>query len=277
MRPYLDLLHDVVANGVRKPTRAVLASTGEPIDAVSVFGRQVRYDLAAGFPLVTTKKVDFDAVFHELRWFLLGRTDVGFLNERGIRIWDAWADEAGDLGPIYGAQWRRWPAGDGGEIDQIADLVAGIRKTAAEPGAAVGRRLVLSAWNVGALSAMRLPPCHVMAVFNVTKGQLSCMLVQRSADCVLGVPYNVASYALLTHLLARSASLGVGTLVHAIADAHVYVNHLPLVAEQLEREPLPPPWLDVVGPVDDPADVGRERVRLIGYAHHPALRGEVAV
>lgn len=277
---YLALLRDVRESGRRVPTRATLMSTGGKVDALAVFGRQVRYDLGTGgFPLLTTKRVDFDAIAHELCWFLAGRSDAAYLRERGVRIWELWADERGSLGRIYGPQWRAWRAPGGGTVDQIARLVAGIRAVAADPTAPEGRRLIVSAWNPGELGEMALPPCHVLAQFHVDAAsrRLSCQFYQRSADLFLGVPFNVTSYALLTHLLAHVCGLGVGELVHAIGDAHVYANHLDAVDEQLARTPLPSPALWLSPEVRDIDDFRRADARVIGYAHHPALRGEVAV
>ncbi|WP_165226610.1 thymidylate synthase [Aquisphaera insulae] len=277
MRAYLDLLRDVRRHGVRKPTRAVLRSTGEKIDALSVFGRQIRFDLADGFPLVTTKKVAFGAIAHELIWFLRGSTNIAYLKEHGVKIWDEWADEDGELGPVYGKQWRSW-CGPGCEpIDQIANVVAGIRAVIADPTASVGRRLVVSAWNPAEIEDMALPPCHTMFQFSVTEGRLSCQLYQRSADLFLGVPFNIASYALLTHLVARVTGLEAGDFIHTFGDAHIYTNHLDQVDEQLAREPLPLPRIEIDPGLRDLESVSREQIRLVGYRSHPALRGEVAV
>jgi thymidylate synthase len=277
MRAYLDLLRDVRQHGVRKPTRAVLRSTGEKIDALSVFGRQVRFDLAEGFPLVTTKKVPFGAIIHELIWFLRGSTNVAYLRENRVTIWDEWADEAGELGPVYGKQWRSWQAPDGRSIDQIANLVAGIEAVKADSTASVGRRLIVSAWNPADIDAMALPPCHTLFQFNVTQGRLSCQLYQRSADLFLGVPFNIASYALLTHLVAQVTGLEPGEFVHTFGDAHIYSNHLEQVDVQLGREPLPLPRLRLDPEIRDLAAVRREQVLLEGYRSHPPLSGEVAV
>jgi thymidylate synthase len=277
MRQYLDLLKEVRESGARKPTRAVLRSTGEKIDALSVFGRLLRFDLSAGFPLVTTKKTAFNAIAHELIWFLRGSTNIAYLREHGVSIWDEWADEDGNLGPVYGKQWRSWDAPDGRTIDQLANVVAGIRAVAADPTASVGRRLIVSAWNPAEIEAMALPPCHTLFQFNVTDGRLSCQLYQRSADLFLGVPFNIASYALLTCLIARATGLEPGDFIHTFGDAHIYTNHLDQVDEQLTRYPLPPPSLEVVGEVGDLARVTRDQIRLVGYRSWPALRGEVAV
>jgi thymidylate synthase len=277
MRAYLELLRDVREHGVRKPTRALLRSTGEKIDALSVFGRQLRFDLADGFPLVTTKKVPFGAIVHELIWFLRGSTNIAYLRENRVTIWDEWADEAGELGPVYGKQWRSWQAPDGRSIDQIANLVAGIEAVKADPTASVGRRLIVSAWNPADIDAMALPPCHTLFQFNVTQGRLSCQLYQRSADLFLGVPFNIASYALLTHLVAQVTGLEPGEFVHTFGDAHIYSNHLEQVDVQLGREPLPLPRLRLDPEIRDLAAVRREQVLLEGYRSHPPLSGEVAV
>jgi thymidylate synthase len=277
MRPYLDLLKDVRENGLRKPTRAVLRSTGAKIDALSVFGRQIRFDLGAGFPLVTTKKTAFNAIAHELIWFLRGSTNIAYLREHDVSIWDEWADEDGELGPVYGKQWRSWQAPDGRSIDQIADLVAGIRAVIADPTASVGRRLIVSAWNPADVAEMALPPCHTLFQFSVAAGRLSCQLYQRSADLFLGVPFNIASYALLTHLTAHVTGLRPGEFIHTFGDAHIYTNHLDQVDEQLTREPLPLPTLEIDPAARDLATVERSQIRLVGYQSWPALRGEVAV
>lgn len=277
MRQYLELLRDVRNHGVHKPTRAVLRSTGEKIDALSVFGRQIRFDLAAGFPLVTTKKVPFGAIVHELIWFLRGSTNIAYLREHGVTIWDEWADEEGNLGPVYGKQWRSWQASDGRAIDQIQNLIDGIRAVLADPTASVGRRLIVSAWNPAEIADMALPPCHTLFQFNVTKGRLSCQLYQRSADLFLGVPFNIASYALLTHLLAGVTRLAPGEFIHTFGDAHIYSNHLAQVDLQLGREPLPPPRLQIDGDVTDLTTVERSQIKLVGYRFHPAITGEVAV
>jgi thymidylate synthase len=277
MRQYLELLRDVREHGVRKPTRAVLRSTGAKIDALSVFGRQVRFDLSEGFPLVTTKKTAFGAIVHELIWFLRGSTNIGYLREHGVTIWDEWADEDGELGPIYGKQWRSWQAPDGRAIDQIAAVAEGVKAVVADPSASVGRRLIVTAWNPAEVAEMALPPCHTLFQFSVAEGKLSCQLYQRSADLFLGVPFNIASYALLTHLVAHVSGLAPGDFIHTFGDAHIYSNHLEQVDEQLGRSPLPLPRLEIDPAVVDLAHVDRDQIRLIGYRSHPALRGEVAV
>jgi thymidylate synthase len=277
MRQFLDLLREVRLQGDRKPTRAVLRSTGQKIDALSVFGRQIRFDLNDGFPLVTTKQVAFNAIVHELIWFLRGSTNIRYLKEHGVTIWDEWADSEGELGPVYGKQWRSWAAPDGRTVDQIVYVLQGIKALKDDPTASVGRRLIVSAWNPADISEMALPPCHTLFQFSVTEGRLSCQLYQRSADLFLGVPFNIASYALLTHVVAHLTELDVGEFIHTFGDAHIYSNHLAQVDEQLAREPLPLPKLEVDPGVVDLDSLSREHIRLIGYRSHPPLRGEVAV
>ena len=277
MRPYLDLLRDVRRNGVRKPTRAILRSTGEKVDALSVFGRQIRFDLSEGFPLVTTKRVAINAIIHELIWFLRGSTNIRYLQEHGVTIWDEWADDEGELGPVYGKQWRSWSAPDGTTIDQIDYLLKGIEAIRKDPAASVGRRLIVTAWNPAEVSRMALPPCHTLFQFDVTEGKLSCQLYQRSADLFLGVPFNIASYALLTHLVAHVTGLAVGELVHTFGDAHIYTNHLEQVDEQLGREPFPSPGLEIDPGLRNLDGIERSQIALVGYRSHPPLRGEVAV
>ena len=277
MRQYLGLLREVRLHGVRKPTRAVLRSTGKKIDALSVFGRQIRFDLNDGFPLVTTKQVPFNAIVHELIWFLRGSTNIRYLKEHGVTIWDEWADAEGELGPVYGKQWRSWAAPDGRTVDQIDYVIQGIKVLKDDPTASIGRRLIVSAWNPADIAEMALPPCHTLFQFNVTEGRLSCQLYQRSADLFLGVPFNIASYALLTHVVAHLTHLAVGEFIHTFGDAHIYSNHLAQVDEQLEREPFPLPKLEIDPQVYDVAALSREHIRLIGYRSHPPLRGEVAV
>ena len=271
MDAYLSLLRDVRDHGQRRPTRARLASTGQTVDALSVFGRQARFDLASGFPAVTTKKLAFKAVVHELLWFLRGDTNIAYLKEHNVDIWDEWAREGGELGPVYGKQWRSWPGYRGQSIDQIANVIETIKK---DP---FSRRMIVSAWNVGDLDEMALPPCHVMFQFYAHDGRLSCQLYQRSADIFLGVPFNIASYALLTCMIAQVTGLKPGEFVHTFGDLHLYVNHLEQADLQLARAPLPPPklWLDPsVTRIDD---FRFEHVRLEGYQSHPGIKGEVAV
>ena len=266
MRQYLDLLRDVAANGAIKGDR-----TG--VGTRSVFGRQLRFDLRHGFPLVTTKKVHWHSVVHELLWFLRGDTNVRYLNENGVRIWNEWADENGDLGPIYGHQWRRWQTASGDTVDQIRRVSDELRQN---PNS---RRLLISAWNVGELEKMRLFPCHAMFQLYVSDGELSCQLYQRSADLFLGVPFNIASYALLTHLLAASANLRVGEFIHTFGDAHIYQNHQHQVEEQLQKEPRPLPTLEI-NPArrgDDIDCYGYDDIVLHNYHPHPAIPAPIAV
>jgi thymidylate synthase len=277
MRQYFDLLRHVLDHGVRKPTRARLRSTNRPIDALSIFGYQMRFDLRDGFPAVTTKRLAFGPVVHELIWFLKGSTNIRYLKDHGVRIWDDWADAEGELGPVYGKQWRSWQAPDGGTVDQIANLIAGIEAVKRDPTAPVARRLIVSAWNPADLDRMALPACHVLFQFALTEGRLSCQLYQRSADLFLGAPFNIASYALLTHLVAQVTGLGVGAFIHTFGDVHIYENHLDQVAEQLQREPYPLPQLRIDPALTSLDAVERRQVELVGYRHHPALHGEVAV
>ncbi len=264
MRQYLDLIQRVLDEGVSKHDRT---GTGTR----SVFGHQMRYDLAAGFPLVTTKKIHVRSVVAELVWFLRGDTNVAWLHEQGVSIWDEWADENGDLGPIYGYQWRSWPTPDGDHIDQLRRIIEHI---VADPDS---RRHVVSAWNVADLSSMALTPCHTLFQFYVAEGRLSCQLYQRSADVFLGVPFNIASYALLTHMVAQVTGLQVGDFVHTLGDAHLYVNHLDQAREQFRREPraLPELWLDPG--CTDIDDFGVDSVKLSGYDPHPAIKAQIAV
>jgi thymidylate synthase len=278
VKQYLDLLRDVRDNGVRKPTRAVLKSTGKPVDAISVFGRQMRFDLAKGFPLATTKSVSFDAIVHELIWFLRGDTNIKYLRDRGVNIWNDWSDENGDVAFSYPECWRSFGDVAGyTRVDQIANLVKWIKDVRDNPRSPYARRLVLSAWNPLTVEYAALPPCHVMAIFNVTGDKLSCMLTQRSADCVLGVPYNIASYSLLTHILAYNAELLPGEFIHSIADAHVYSNHLDVVDEQLSRDPFPLPKLSIRWGIDSIDSIERSDFRLVDYKHHGRLKAEVAI
>jgi thymidylate synthase len=269
MQQYLDLLRRVLDEGVEKSDRT---GTG----TLSVFGHQMRFDLAAGFPLVTTKRIHTRSVFGELLWFLRGDTNVRWLQERGISIWDEWADEHGDLGPVYGAQWRSWPTPDGGHVDQLAQVVEQIRR---DPDS---RRHVVSAWNVADIPRMALAPCHTMFQFYVApaadgRARLSCQLYQRSADVFLGVPFNIASYALLTHMVAQVCDLDVGDFVHTLGDAHLYLNHLDQARLQLAREPRPLPelWLDPAVRELDAFEL--EHVEVKGYDPHPGIKAPIAV
>ncbi|MDZ7787570.1 MAG: thymidylate synthase [Halofilum sp. (in: g-proteobacteria)] len=264
MRAYLDLLEEVRHHGTPKSDRT---GTGTH----SVFGRQLRFDLDEGFPLVTTKRVHLKSVIHELLWFLAGDTNIDYLRRNGVRIWDEWADADGDLGPIYGRQWRSWPAPDGATIDQLADVVDRIRR---DPDS---RRLVVSAWNVAELPDMALAPCHALFQFYVADGRLSCQLYQRSADLFLGVPFNIASYALLTHMVAQVTGNKPGEFVHTFGDAHVYLNHFDQVDRQLEREPLARPTLRLDPGVDDLFAFDYAHIAIEGYDPHPAIPAPVAV
>ena len=264
MRPYLDLLSDVRRHGLRKNDRT---GTG----TLSVFGRQLRFDLSAGFPVVTTKRVHLKSVFAELLWFLRGDSNVRWLHEQGVTIWDEWADGRGELGPVYGVQWRSWPTPDGSAIDQMADLVAQIRRNPDS------RRLIVSAWNVAEIPKMALPPCHAFFQFYVADGRLSCQLYQRSADLFLGVPFNIASYALLTHLVAQQCDLGVGDFVWVGGDCHLYVNHLDQVDTQLAREPYPLPGLALRRRPPTLFDYELDDIEVVDYRHHPAIKAPVAV
>ncbi len=277
MKEYLNLLREVREQGIRKPTRAVLPSTGEKVDALSLFGRQIRFDLTQGFPATTTKRLAFQAVVHELIWFLKGSTNIQYLKDHDVHIWDDWADEAGNLGPVYGKQWRSWEVADGSSVDQIGEVLRGIERLKADPSDSVGRRLIVSAWNPADVSKMALPPCHTLFQFNVTEGKLSCQLYQRSADLFLGVPFNIASYALLTHLVAHVTGLNVGDFVHTFGDTHIYVNHLEQVDEQLRREPFPMPSLWISPSLQRLDEIDHRQIELRNYQHHPTLRGEVAV
>ncbi|MCL1899742.1 MAG: thymidylate synthase [Promicromonosporaceae bacterium] len=266
--PYEDLLRDVLSSGTHKADRTGTGTT-------SVFGRQIRYNLADGFPLITTKRVHLRSVVGELLWFLSGSSNVRWLQENGIRIWNEWADESGDLGPVYGVQWRSWPAGDGaasnGEvIDQISQVIEQIK---VNPDS---RRLIVSAWNVAQIEHMALPPCHLLFQFYVADGRLSCQLYQRSADLFLGVPFNIASYALLTHLIAAQTGLEVGEFVWTGGDVHIYDNHREQVAEQLSRAPYPYPTLRLA-PRRSIFDYQIDDVVVEGYQHHPTIKAPVAV
>lgn len=264
MRQYLDLMRHVLEHGAIKSDRT---GTGTR----SVFGWQMRFPLADGFPLLTTKKLHVRSIVHELIWFLSGDTNIGYLRDNGVSIWDEWADADGDLGPVYGRQWRAWRTADGGTVDQIADLVEQIRR---QPDS---RRLLVSAWNVGELPRMALAPCHALFQFHVAGGRLSCQLYQRSADIFLGVPFNIASYALLTHMLAQVCDLEVGDFVHTLGDAHLYLNHLDQAREQLAREPRALPRLRLNPAVRSIFDFRHEDVAIEDYHPHPAIKAPVAV
>jgi thymidylate synthase len=264
MKQYLELLRHVREHGVHKEDRT---GTG----TLSVFGYQMRFDLADGFPLVTTKKLHLKSIIHELLWFLAGDTNTAYLNAHGVTIWDEWADRYGELGPVYGRQWRAWPARDGGHIDQISRVVEDIRNNPDS------RRLIVSAWNVADIERMALPPCHAFFQFYVANGRLSCQLYQRSADVFLGVPFNIASYALLTMMIARVTGLVPGEFVHTFGDAHLYLNHLEQADTQLGRAPRALPRMSLNPARDSLFDFVFEDFTLSGYEPHPAIRAPVAV
>ncbi|CUS05462.2 thymidylate synthase (TS) (TSase) [Candidatus Promineifilum breve] len=264
MRQYLDLMAHVLANGTRKEDR-----TG--VGTLSVFGHQMRFDLAGGFPLVTTKKVHLRAIIHELLWFLRGESNVRSLQANGVTIWDEWADADGELGPVYGRQWRSWAAADGRTIDQIAQVVEQIRT---KPDS---RRLIVSAWNVGEIEQMALPPCHCLFQFYVADGRLFCQLYQRSADIFLGVPFNIASYALLTMMIAQVTGYEPGEFVHTLGDAHLYLNHLEQANLQLTRDPFPLPRMWLNPAVASVFDFRYEDFELVNYQSHPRIAAPIAV
>ena len=264
MRQYLDLMRHVCDNGTVKSDRT---GTG----TVSVFGHQMRFDLNEGFPLVTTKKLHLRSIIHELLWFLTGDSNIRYLKENGVSIWDDWADENGDLGPVYGVQWRNWPTPDGRSVDQISQIMEQIRKTPDS------RRIMLSAWNVAEIENMALPPCHCLFQFYVADGKLSCQLYQRSCDIFLGVPFNIASYALLTHMLAQQADLAVGDFVWTGGDCHLYSTHLEQAKLQLDREPLSLPRLAINRRPDSIFDYQFEDFEILDYESHPHIKAAVAV
>jgi thymidylate synthase len=264
MKPYLDLLRHVLRDGTKKEDRTGVGTS-------SVFGYQFRFDLEAGFPCLTTKKLHLRSILHELLWFLRGDTNVRYLQERGVSIWDEWADADGDLGPVYGRQWRAWATPEGGTIDQIARVVDQIRR---DPDS---RRHVVSAWNVSDLDRMALPPCHCLFQFYVAEGRLSCQLYQRSADLFLGVPFNIASYSLLTMMMARVTGLRPGEFVHTFGDVHLYLNHFDQAEEQLSREPRRLPTMRINTEVRSIFDFEFEDFELVGYDPHPAIKAPIAV
>ncbi len=264
MQQYLDMMRLVRDTGARKEDRT---GTG----TLSVFGHQMRFDLSKGFPLVTTKKLHLRSIIHELLWFLSGDSNVRYLRENGVSIWDEWADENGDLGPVYGVQWRSWPTPDGRNIDQISQAMEQIRNTPDS------RRIIVCAWNVAEVDNMALPPCHCLFQFYVADGKLSCQLYQRSCDIFLGVPFNIASYALLTHMMAQQADLGVGDFIWTGGDCHLYLNHLEQAEEQLTREPLPLPRLAIKGRPDSLFDYRFEDFEVLNYESHPHIAAKVAV
>ena len=264
MRQYHELMQRARDEGARKDDRT---GTG----TLSVFGHQMRFDLRTGFPMVTTKKLHLRSIIHELLWFLNGDTNIGYLKDNGVRIWDEWADENGDLGPVYGAQWRSWPTPDGRHVDQIGKVLEQLRN---DPDS---RRIIVSAWNVSELERMALAPCHCLFQFYVADGRLSCQLYQRSADIFLGVPFNIASYALLTHMLAQQADLQVGDFIWTGGDCHLYLNHLEQADEQLTREPLPLPRLAIHRRPPSLFDYRYEDFEILGYQSHPHIPAAVAV
>lgn len=264
MEQYLELMRHVRDGGLRRTDR-----TG--VGTVGVFGYQMRFDLAYGFPAMTTKKLYLPAIIHELLWFLQGSTNVGYLRENGVRIWDAWADDDGELGPVYGYQWRSWPRPEGGNVDQIAWLVNEIRTNP------YSRRLLVSAWNPADIDKMALPPCHCLFQFHVTDNRLSCQLYQRSADIFLGVPFNIASYALLTMMIAQVCGYEPGEFVHTLGDAHIYLNHFEQVEEQLSREPLPLPRMRLNPERTSLFDFRYEDFELVDYRYHPRIVAPIAV
>ena len=264
MKQYLDLMKYVRESGTEKSDRT---GTG----TLSVFGYQMRFNLEEGFPLVTTKKVHLKSIIYELLWFLKGSTNIDYLNEHGVSIWDEWADERGELGPVYGAQWRSWPTQDGSSIDQISEVINQIK---ANPDS---RRLIVSAWNVSQIDSMALPPCHAMFQFYVADGKLSCQLYQRSADIFLGVPFNIASYALLVLMIAKVTGLKPGEFVHTLGDAHLYLNHLDQVDEQLKRQPFPLPRMSITKDIKNVLDIEYEDFSLEDYESHPHISAPIAV
>ncbi|MBD2847941.1 thymidylate synthase [Paenibacillus sp. IB182496] len=264
MKQYLELLRDVLEHGVQKQDRT---GTG----TCSVFGRQLRFDLNEGFPLVTTKRMHVKSVIHELLWFLSGDTNVRYLQENGVRIWNEWADEDGELGPVYGSQWRAWPTPGGGTVDQIAQVVESIRRNPDS------RRHLVSAWNVAQIEDMKLPPCHFAFQFHVAEGRLSCMLTMRSSDTFLGLPFNIAQYALLTHMIAQQCELEPGTFIYSGGDVHIYRNHVEQVKLQLVREPYPLPKLVIKRKPASIFDYRYEDFEFENYRHHPTIKADVSV
>lgn len=264
MKQYHELMQRVLSEGVKKEDRT---GTG----TLSVFGHQMRFNLADGFPLITTKKCHMKSIIHELLWFLMGESNIKYLKDNGVSIWNEWADENGNLGPVYGVQWRSWKTHDGRTVDQIKNLIEMIKKNPDS------RRLIVSAWNVSDVDKMALPPCHTMFQFYVANNKLSCQLYQRSADIFLGVPFNIASYALLTHMVAQVCGLGVGDFVHTFGDAHLYINHLEQTQEQLKREPFPLPQLKINPEVKDIFSFKYEDFELVNYQAHPHIKAPVAV
>lgn len=264
MKQYLDLIDHVIKNGAEKKDRT---GTG----TISVFGYQMRFNLEEGFPLLTTKKLHLRSIIHELLWFISGDTNIRYLKDNGVKIWDEWADKDGNLGPVYGYQWRSWPASNGKKIDQLSEVINSIKKSPDS------RRLIVSAWNVGEIEKMALPPCHMMFQFYVAGGKLSCQLYQRSCDIFLGIPFNIASYALLTLMIAQVTGLKPGDFVHTSGDAHIYLNHIEQVKLQLTRQPYPLPKMEVNPAVDDIYKFRFEDFTLKNYEAHPHIQGEISV
>ncbi|HPY66840.1 MAG TPA: thymidylate synthase [Bacteroidales bacterium] len=264
MKQYLDLLDNVLKNGKEKHDRT---GTG----TISVFGYQMRFDLAEGFPLLTTKKLHLRSIIHELLWFISGDTNIKYLRDNGVSIWDEWADKDGNLGPVYGYQWRSWPAADGRKIDQLKDVIEEIKKNPDS------RRLIVSAWNVGEIPKMALPPCHALFQFYVADGKLSCQLYQRSCDIFIGVPFNIASYALLTLMIAQVTGLKPGEFIHTLGDAHIYLNHIEQVKLQLTREPFKLPEMKINPSVNDIFSFRFEDFALVNYVAHPHIKGAISV
>jgi thymidylate synthase len=264
MKQYLDLLDHVIKNGAEKKDRT---GTG----TISVFGYQMRFNLEEGFPLLTTKKLHLKSITHELLWFISGSTNIKYLNDNGVRIWNEWADKDGNLGPVYGYQWRSWPTPDGRNIDQLSEVIKNIKKSPDS------RRLIVSAWNVGEIEKMALPPCHLMFQFYIAGGRLSCQLYQRSCDIFIGVPFNIASYALLTLMVAQVTGLKPGDFVHTLGDAHIYLNHIEHVKLQLTREPYPLPKMIINPSVDDILKFRYEDFTLSDYIAHPHIKGDISV
>jgi thymidylate synthase len=264
MKQYLDLLDHVLQNGTEKKDRT---GTG----TISVFGYQMRFNLQEGFPLLTTKKLHLKSIIHELLWFISGDTNIRYLNENGVRIWNEWADKDGNLGPVYGYQWRSWPAADGRKIDQLTEAINAIKKSPDS------RRIIVSAWNAGEIERMALPPCHVMFQFYVAGGKLSCQLYQRSCDIFLGIPFNIVSYALLTLMVAQVTGLKPGDFVHTLGDAHIYLNHMEQVKLQLTREPYPLPAMIINPEVNDILKFRYEDFNLENYIAHPHIKGNISV
>lgn len=264
MRQYLDLLDHVIKTGTEKSDRT---GTG----TISVFGYQMRFNLAEGFPLLTTKKLHLKSIIHELLWFISGETNIKYLTDNEVKIWNEWADSDGNLGPVYGYQWRSWPAADGKKIDQLVNVISSIKKSPDS------RRHIVSAWNVGELEKMALPPCHILFQFYVAGGKLSCQLYQRSADIFLGVPFNIASYALLTMMVAQVSGLKPGEFVHTLGDAHIYLNHLEQVKLQLTREPYTLPTMSINPAIKDITEFRYNDFTLSGYVSHPGIKGEISV